>query len=238
MAAHRREQILLGRAGGEIELRIERVEREHIAVRAGRRTRAAVSDLAKVVLPLAAAAPDLIACGHPFGQSGGRRGKAVNHPMDPDAGRRVRVVADEREALRRRRDSAPGQGWRDVLSVARVLRRNRASFRERGASQFQSHGTSHNEKEAESEPQRPSHFFGVDPAAGRAGGTPMSRQRFFFSSQSASARFRFTAAAAARASSSLAGGAAGFSFPSATPAFYGIVSRLPCPVSRVPVRSH
>jgi hypothetical protein len=33
----------------------------------------------------------------------------------------------------------------------------------------------------------------------------MSRQRFFFSSQSASARLRFTAAAAARASSSSTG---------------------------------
>ena len=145
--------------------------------------------------------------------------------MDPHAGRRIRIVADERDTFRRRRDATPRQRRRDVLPVARVLRRNRTAFRERGAAHFQSHCTSRGgEKESDRKPQIPAHFFGVDPAAGRAGGTPMSRHRFLFSSHSARARFRLTAAAAARASSSLEGAAfgvfAGASSVSATLLFY------------------
>jgi len=51
-----------------------------------------------------------------------------------------------------------------------------------------------------------------DPAAGIAEGTPIDRQRRFFSSQSSSVRFRLTAAAPARRSSSLLSASGGVPF--------------------------
>jgi len=71
-----------------------------------------------------------------------------------------------------------------VGAVPGVHRRDRGAVAERGA--FQPHG----------------YFF-----AGSPFGTPIERQRFFFSSQSFSARLRLAAAAEARASSGFSGGA-------------------------------
>src|SRR3970282_871543 len=98
-------------------------ELEIVAMRAAAwRARAAVSDPPEVVDALSRTAQNGIACRHAFWQFRDGRGNIVHHPVYPDAGRRVGVVADQRQALRPLRNAAPFQGWGDVVAVARVFR--------------------------------------------------------------------------------------------------------------------
>src|SRR5262245_15803417 len=112
--------------------------------------------------------------------------------MHPGASGRVGIVADEREAPCALWNVRPRQRRRSVSAAARILLRNRLTVSKRRALEL--HG-------------EPDYFLAGSPL-----GTPMSRQRFLFSSQVFSARLRAAAAAAARASSgSGAAGAGAFS---------------------------
>src|SRR5262249_9172918 len=62
-----------------------------------------------------------------------RRGRnVVEHPVGEGTGRRVRIFADDRDALRILRNAAPFERRRDVPTVARVLLRNVGAVRKFG----------------------------------------------------------------------------------------------------------
>src|SRR5262249_17322195 len=103
---------------------------------AGRRGRAAVADLAKVVVPLLGALRQRLVRRRVLRQLGRVGGQVEDDPVDPGAVRRVRVVADQREALRAGRSGAPVQVGRDVFAVGGVRLRYRAAFAEGGAAQL------------------------------------------------------------------------------------------------------
>src|SRR5262249_51763724 len=109
-----------------LELRhLERVEREIVVMRlTWRGARSPVANVAVVVAAL------YRACGHQaflrISGTGGKRGgigwDVVDGPVPPAAaGRRVRIVQQQREALRTRRGAAPGERWRCVAALATEL---------------------------------------------------------------------------------------------------------------------
>src|SRR5262245_7650806 len=118
---HGRDQLVLRRAGGQVERRVQRVELEKVAMRlAPRRGRAAVADVAEVVLALLRAAGKLLLGRHAFGQLAPVAGEVEEHPVDPGAARRVGVVADQGEARGPLRRVRPAQGGRYIPTGPRV----------------------------------------------------------------------------------------------------------------------
>src|SRR5215470_14856177 len=84
-----------------IQLCIQRIELEEVPVRIARwRTRSSVADFAEIVAPLPRAIRKLLLLGHSFGNFSGLRRQIEYHPMDPRAGGSIRVVHNQREALR------------------------------------------------------------------------------------------------------------------------------------------
>src|SRR2546422_7092045 len=116
-------------AGVEARRRVEGVELEEVAVRLpGRRAGAAVAHLPEVVHALACAAGEVLVGRHAFPQLARGRWDVVDDPVDPRAGRRIRVVADQRERLRTGWRVAPAKGRGHVPAVAAVLLRNRLAL--------------------------------------------------------------------------------------------------------------
>src|SRR5262249_28592740 len=83
------------------EFCVERVKVEEIPMRfARRRAWAVVTDILEIVPTLYGAALHKLLRGRRrFGQVCDYRGQIENNPMDEDAGRSVRVLADDRQAL-------------------------------------------------------------------------------------------------------------------------------------------
>src|SRR6476646_1066210 len=104
-ALHRLFYFLPASAWFEIQLSLERVELEKIAMRfARRRTRTVVSDPAKVVATLPLAARKFVNPGNALGQTGRGPWWVEQHPVSPGSVRRVRIVSDESEG------TVPGGG--------------------------------------------------------------------------------------------------------------------------------
>src|SRR3972149_8584323 len=81
VALHRFLDVRLGGPGLEVELRVERVELEEVAVRGtGRRAGAAVADFAEIVPPLAGGAREPFALRGSLRELTAPRGPAVGHP--------------------------------------------------------------------------------------------------------------------------------------------------------------
>src|SRR5205823_5186140 len=100
VGVHRLEELVFGRAGGQIQVCVEGVEFEEVAVCAGGRAGAAVSSLLGVVGSLARAVAERVAGGDVFGETFFGRGDLVDDPVNPSAARGVGVVRNERECLR------------------------------------------------------------------------------------------------------------------------------------------
>src|SRR6266850_4520778 len=124
----------LRRTGLEIQLGIERVQFEEIAVRlTRRRTRPAVSDLSEIVSALPRAAGKLFLLRHPLRKFFCVCGNVVQNPVHPGAYGGVGIIHDERKALCLCRRIAPGKFWRDVRAVTcEFFRDGFASGKSRG----------------------------------------------------------------------------------------------------------
>src|SRR5260370_23694252 len=112
---------------------------KEIALRAWGGEGSAISNLLEIIRALQAAAGNALSRGHIFDQTNPIARQIVEHPMHPRAGRRVRIVADERKRFYSLWRAAPLQRRRDIDSVARVLARNRLAFRKRRTRQLEFH---------------------------------------------------------------------------------------------------
>ena len=91
----------LGGVSLEVQFRIERVQLEKIAVRlAGRRARSPVTDFAEIISALAGPTRKLLLLRDSLRKLSGIRGQVEEHPVHPRAHGSVRIVHDERQALR------------------------------------------------------------------------------------------------------------------------------------------
>ncbi len=79
---------------------IQRVEFEEVMVSvAYRRAWPPITDPPKVVSPLRASSGDFAPFRHIVGESTQPRGEIINHPMNPGARRRIRILGDKSETL-------------------------------------------------------------------------------------------------------------------------------------------
>src|SRR6266487_1901998 len=125
----------------QIQLRIEGVEFEEIAMRLARRWAwTAVSDFAEIVAALAGAIRKLFLLRDSLGKFLRIRRQVKQHPVHPGAHRRVGIVHDEREALRLCRWFIPGELRRDVRAVAGKFFWDRFPSRKSRTRYLQRHG--------------------------------------------------------------------------------------------------
>ena len=142
VALHRAKQVLLCRARFERNLRVEGIQFEKVAMRATRRrARSAITRALEIVDALPGAVGEGFSRGNLLGKFRHRRRESVKDPMDPRAHRRVRVVANQREALGVCRNIGPLQRRRNVFVIAGVFRRNKFAFDEGGTGQLYRHGS-------------------------------------------------------------------------------------------------
>jgi len=121
----------------EARLVIQRVKLEEIVVgRANRRAWAAIANFAVIVFALARPVRKLGLRRDALGQRARRGRQIVNQPVDYGLLRCVRIVHDQREALRPRGRLGPSERGRDVRTVATIFRGNRAVRCEGRASQL------------------------------------------------------------------------------------------------------
>jgi len=97
---------------------------------AGWRTRAAVTDLAKIIHSLLCAAGKLRRWGRAFRKRRHSGRQVVNHPMHPGAARRIRIVGNKRGAFGISGRVVPGQRRRNVQSGAGIFVRYRLAVGE------------------------------------------------------------------------------------------------------------
>ena len=134
MPLHGPLDVRLRRARFQIHLGIQRIQLEEVPVRiAGRRTRPSVPDFAEIVSPLPRATCKLLLLCHSLRKFSRFRRKIEQHPMDPCACRSIRVVHDQREALRLCRRLGPSELRRSVRPITRKFFRNHIAGRKRSA---------------------------------------------------------------------------------------------------------
>jgi hypothetical protein len=111
-----------GGASGHVELGVESVEGEDIAMRfAGWRAGAAVANLAEVAFALPGAVRKLSLLRDACRKFGCRCGEVVEHPVGEGAAWCVRIRDGEGDGLGSVRSCLPGQGRRLVFSIAGEL---------------------------------------------------------------------------------------------------------------------
>ena len=134
VSAHRPFQSAFISVVRRIDLGVKRVELKVIAVRfSGRRTRASVSNVVKTVQSLRRAARQRRVQTDAFFKSGSVRSQSPQDPVRESTHGCIGIIADEGQALRPLRHSAPLERWREVLSVAGVFFRNTLPVSERAA---------------------------------------------------------------------------------------------------------
>ncbi len=115
-------QLLPRRSGCEIELCIQRIQTEEIAMRlAGRRAWPVVAHLPEVVSALPRTIVELFEFRNTFGQRMRIRRQVPKHPMDPSSGRSIRIIRDKSEAGGLGRRTAPLQRRRGIGTFASEL---------------------------------------------------------------------------------------------------------------------
>ena len=111
MPFHRRIQLAPLRTSGQLQFAIESKNLEVIAMRAGGWTRSAVTGFAEVICSV-----------DPFGRASLRdrvvlRRDVPNHPMGKESARRIRVIYNQGQAFRARRNLPNLQGGAGVAAV-------------------------------------------------------------------------------------------------------------------------
>src|SRR5271157_5353658 len=143
MALHGTFEVWFGGSGLEVELCVERIQLEIIAVGLARRgTWTAIADLAKVVASLQRSGGKLFLFFYSLGQFSRVGREVVEHPVHPGTCGRIRIVHDEREALGRRGRLLPAQRRGNVRSVACELLRNRFAVGKGGVRNLERHSPS------------------------------------------------------------------------------------------------
>jgi hypothetical protein len=117
VAVERPVELVTVRPRLEVELGVERVEAEEVAVAAVRRAGAGVASRSEAVAPFARRGLALI-------EAVGARIDAPREPMGEGAHRGVRVIHDEGQEARSRRRAREGQRWRG-LEALRIRERRR-----------------------------------------------------------------------------------------------------------------
>src|SRR5262249_44558835 len=132
---------LLRQTRFQVEQRVERVEFEEVTMRlAGRWTRTAVTEAAKIVQTLLRTARKVLRLGRVLGKFCRGWRPIEQHPMYPRADGRVGIISDKCETFRGWRRAGPFERRRNVETVAGVFLGNRLAFRESRARKLKVHG--------------------------------------------------------------------------------------------------
>ena len=119
VASHGALEVFFGSAGLEIQLAVEGVEFEEVAMElAAGRARASVTDFVEIVGALAGAVGGLFGL-REIPRKRAQRCRHVEHyPVDPGPDRGVGIVRDQRETLRGIRWRLPLKGGRKIAAIA------------------------------------------------------------------------------------------------------------------------
>ncbi len=132
MPSHRIFNFSPGSPRRQVQPRIQRVQRKHVAVRRfSWRTRPSIARLVEIVLALPRTVRQLLQFWQSLRQLPLPRRHVVKHPMDKRPKRRVAVDDDQRQTLRPRRRRSPGQSRRNFCIIAGKLLRYFASLKAR-----------------------------------------------------------------------------------------------------------
>src|SRR5208337_487481 len=141
VALHGSFDILFGGTRLEIQLRVQGVELEEIAVGlAWRRARPAITDFPKIIAAVSRTVRELLLLGDVLRERARVCGQVEEHPVHPGSHGCVGIVSDQSETLSRGGWVVPGESGRNVRSVTGELFRNAHTGTEIGTLQFQGHG--------------------------------------------------------------------------------------------------
>ena len=142
MTAHRAIRVCSCRSGPQLELLVERIQPEIVAMcRPGRWARTAVACSSEIVTSLPRTGRERAVRRNTCRQFALGWRQIVEHPVDPCPAGRIRIVQNQGKALCTLRRSGPTERGRHVRSVACVLRGDVGPWRERRRRQLQRHGT-------------------------------------------------------------------------------------------------
>ena len=135
---HRALNIFLGRTRRKIQLCVECIKLEKIAVRLTRwRTRSSVAGLSEIVLTLTRSVGEFFVLWNSLRQRTQFGRQIEGNPVHPGSHRGVGVVGNQSETPGARRRGGPLQGGRKVRTFTRELSRNRSARCEIRALHFQ-----------------------------------------------------------------------------------------------------
>src|ERR1700756_5308508 len=141
MSFHGAFHLLLTGAGVQVQLLVEGVELEVVAVRfSGRRTGTVVSDFSEVIAALVRSLRKSFLPGNPFGKVIGLGRKVVQNPMSPGSGGCVGIIGDKSEIRGAGRHILPGKFGRDIRPVTGEFLRNITATGETLTGESKGHG--------------------------------------------------------------------------------------------------